>query len=188
MNSVLGLYLSPREGGNTDILLDEFLRGCREAGADVQTIVARRLKIEGCVECGGCDETGECVLSDDMDEIYPLLVNTKRLVVAAPIFFYGLPALGKALVDRSQALWNRVRLNPELRRSDGKGFFIGVGATKGQNLFDGTTLTIKYFLDALGMPLKMDSLTFRQVEHRGAIKDHPTAMTDAYQAGRDFVS
>jgi multimeric flavodoxin WrbA len=187
MNSVLGLYLSPREGGNSDLLLDEFLRGCKEAGAAVQAVTARKLEIEGCIECGGCDETGECILTDDMDEVYPLLLATKRLVVASPIFFYGLPAHGKALVDRSQALWNRVRLNPELRRGDGRGFFIGVGATKGQNLFDGTNLTIKYFLDAVGLPLKMDSLTFRQVEKKGAIMDHPAALHEAYQAGRAFV-
>ena len=188
MNSVLGLYLSPREGGNSDLMLDEFLRGCKEMGADVQSVIARKLKIQPCIECGACDETGECVLKDDMDEIYPLLIGTKRLVVASPVFFYGLPGHGKALVDRSQALWNRVRLNPELRRNDGKGFFIGVGATKGRNLFDGTTLTVKYFLDALGMPLEMESLTFRQVEHKGAIKEHPSALREAYEAGQTFVS
>ncbi|MDY6851000.1 MAG: hypothetical protein SV487_02850, partial [Thermodesulfobacteriota bacterium] len=82
---------------------------------------------------------------------------------------------------------NRNRLNPDLKRPDGRGFFIGVGATKGQNLFEGLTLTVKYFLDALGLPLTLNTLTFRRIEGKGAIKDHPTALADAYEAGRDFA-
>lgn len=187
MTGILALGLSPRQGGNSDILLDEFVRGAREAGAEVTVIFARDLDIQGCVECGGCDETGECVIQDDMDEVYPLLIEAGRVAVAGPVFFYGLPAQGKALVDRCQALWNRNQLDPDLKRPDGRGFFIGVGATKGQNLFEGLTLTVKYFLDALGLPLTLDTLTFRRIEGKGAIKDHPTALADAYKAGREFA-
>ena len=184
---ILALYFSPREGGNSDLLMDEFLRGAEEAGASIDRVYVRDLDIQGCVECGGCDETGECVLEDDMDDLYPLLVKTDRLVVASPIFFYGLPSKGKALVDRAQALWNRVRLNPELKRLNGRGYFLGVGATKGKNLFDGTLLCIKYFQDALGLPLTLETLTYRQVEHSGAIQEHPSAMSEAYQAGKAFT-
>ncbi|MEW5725072.1 MAG: flavodoxin family protein [Thermodesulfobacteriota bacterium] len=187
MTEVLGLYFSPRQGGNSDLLLDEFLRGAKEEGAEVRTLYTRRLKIAGCIECGECDETGECILRDDMDEVYPLLIQARRLVTASPIFFYGLPAQGKALIDRSQALWNRLRLDPGLRRPDGRGFFLGVGATRGQNLFDGALLTVKYFLDAVGLPKGFDSLTFRRVEAKAAIKDHPTALSEAHAAGRALV-
>ena len=186
MSEILAIYMSPREGGNSDMLLDEFLRGATEAGASVKKIYTRNLEIEGCVECGGCDETGECVLQDDMDDLYPVLAGAKYVVTASSIFFYGLPAKAKAMVDRSQALWSRVRLNPELARPDGRGFFIGVGATKGKNLFEGTVLTIKYFLDALGLPAKVEELTYRQVEAKGAVKEHPTAMKDVYEAGLKF--
>ena len=186
MNEVLGLSFSPRQGGNSDLLLDEFLRGVHDSGAGVRVVYARDLEIEACTECGGCDETGECVLEDDMDDLYPVLVETRRIVVASPIFFYGLPGRGKAMVDRCQALWNRVRLNPGLRRPDGRGFFMSVGATKGKDLFEGSILTIKYFFDALGLPTRVESLTYRRIEAKGAVKDHPTALADAYQAGLEF--
>ncbi|MBW2090745.1 MAG: flavodoxin family protein [Deltaproteobacteria bacterium] len=184
---VLALALSPREGGNSDLLLDEFLRGVKEAGAGIKRLAARELSVRGCLECGECDETGECIIRDDMDELYPLLISAKRIVIASPIFFYGLPSEGKAIIDRTQALWNRIRLNPELKRKDGLGFFIGVGATRGKNLFEGSSLTIKYFLDAIGLPMEFSSLTYRRVEAKAAIRDHPTALGDAFAAGKTFV-
>ena len=188
MTDLLALHLSPREKGNSEILLDEFLRGAREAGANVKTVYCRDLEVQGCVECGGCDDTGECVLSDDMNDLYPDLIAAERIVVAGSIFFYGLPAQGKAIVDRSQALWSRVRLDPDLKRPQGRGFFLGVGATKGKNLFDGAILCVKYFMDAIGLPLDMDVLTYRQVEAKGAIKNHPTALREAFEAGKAFVT
>ncbi|MFH1137618.1 MAG: flavodoxin family protein [Pseudomonadota bacterium] len=186
MSEILGLYMSPRRQGNSDLLLDEFLRGAAESGVGINRIYTRDLDVEGCIECGGCDETGECIIQDDMDELYPLLINAKYVVAASSIFFYGLPAKAKAFVDRSQALWNRVRLNPQLARPDGRGFFIGVGATKGKNLFEGTLLTMKYFYDALGLPAKVEELTYRRVEGKGAVRDHPTALRDVFAAGVKF--
>ena len=187
MTDILGVYMSPRKGGNTDQLMDEFLRGAREAGAETRSIIVRDLKIKACIECGSCDENGECILKDDMQDLYPILVGAEKVAAAIPIFFYGAPAHAKALIDRCQALWNRIRLDPTLKRPDGRGFFIGVGATKGQNLFEGTVLCFKYWLDAMGLPLTMDSLEYRQVESKGAITEHPTALKEAYEAGRRFA-
>jgi multimeric flavodoxin WrbA len=187
MKDIAALYFSPRVRGNSDLLLDEFLRGASEAGVGAKRIYSRKLNVQACAECGGCDETGECVLRDDMDDIYPILIEAEKIVVVAPIFFYGLPSDGKAIVDRSQALWNRIKLKPELKRPQGRGFFLGVGATKGKNLFEGTILCIKYFMDALGLPLQIDTLTFPMVEAKGAINDHPTAMADTFAAGKKFA-
>ena len=108
--TVLGIYGSPRPGGNSDILLDRALEGAGAGGAEVDRIYARDLKISGCLECGGCDETGACVIPDEMDDLYPKLREAEVIIMAAPMFFYGVPAQLKALVDRSQALWSKRRL------------------------------------------------------------------------------
>ncbi|MBF0529854.1 MAG: flavodoxin family protein [Deltaproteobacteria bacterium] len=184
---VVGIYFSPRAGGNSDLLMDEFLKGALSVGAGIKAIYARDLDISGCLECGGCDKTGECVIDDDMSDVYPLLIETKRVAVASPVFFYGPPAQGKALIDRCQALWSRTRLDKNLKRPDGYGFLLGVGATKGQNLFEVINLCAKYFLEAIGLPLKLDSLTYRKIEGQGAIKDHPTALSEAFEAGKLFA-
>jgi len=58
---VLGIYGSPRKGGNTDQLLDKVLEGAQSSGAEVKKVYTRDLNLCGCIECGGCDKTGECV-------------------------------------------------------------------------------------------------------------------------------
>ncbi|NIR16562.1 MAG: flavodoxin family protein, partial [Desulfobacterales bacterium] len=69
----LGIYGSPRKGGNTDQLLDKVLEGAKSGGAETSSVYARDLDMSGCIECGGCDKTGKCVVKDDMQDVYPLL-------------------------------------------------------------------------------------------------------------------
>jgi multimeric flavodoxin WrbA len=184
---VLGLYGSPRRGGNTDILLDEVLRGAQERGAQIERIIISTLNFSPCIECHGCDETGECILDDDMEKIYPKLLEADCIILASPIFFYGVTAWTKALIDRVQSLWVRRYRLKSLPERRGRGFFISVGATKGARLFDGAMLTVKYFFDALGVDL-VGQLLFKGVEAKGDIRTHPTALQEAFEAGKALVN
>jgi multimeric flavodoxin WrbA len=187
---VLGIYGSPRKGGNTDILLEEALKGAGEAGAEAEGLHLRALNVLPCLECHGCDTTGQCVIQDDMQKIYPKLTECDVIILASPIFFYGITAWAKALVDRSQALWSKKYLikdpslsGEELRR---KGFFISVGATKGGKLFDGAVLTMRYFFDAIHVKYAGE-LLFKGVEAKGDILNHPEALIQALEAGKKLV-
>ena len=188
---VLGIYGSPRKGGNSDQLLDKALEGARSAGAETQGIYVRKLKISGCLECGGCDETGECVVKDDMQSVYPLLEDAEVIILASPIFFYGIPAQAKALIDRGQAMWSKRMLEktPEQRRQydSGKGYLIGVGATRGKNLFEGTELTAKYFFDALDMSYE-GGLFFRRMEKSSDVQKQPEILKEAFEFGQKSVA
>ena len=183
---VLGIYGSPRKEGNSDLLLDKVLEGAKSAGAEIEKIYVRELKISGCQECGGCDKTGKCVVSDEMDKVYPLLWNTPIIFLSSPIFFYGLPGQAKMLVDRSQAMWSKRMLEkaPDQRKgyNHGRGYLVAVGATKGKNLFEGIQLTAKYFFDALDKNYE-GGLFFREVEGKGNIAEHPTALQEAFDLG-----
>jgi multimeric flavodoxin WrbA len=187
---VLGIYASPRQGGNSDLLLDKALEGAAATGAEIQRVYIRDLDISGCQECGGCDQTGSCVIPDEMDKVYPLLWESKIIFLSSPIFFYGFPGRAKSLIDRSQALWSKRMLekSPEDRKryDHGKGYLIAVGATKGKNLFEGVELTAKYFFDALDKSYE-GGLFFRAVEKKGNIMDHPTALQEAYALGQKVV-
>jgi multimeric flavodoxin WrbA len=100
------------------------------------------------------------------------------------MFFYSLSAQTKALIDRCQALWaRRYTLNQEPPNSSRKGAFIGVGATRGKQLFDGSILIVKYFFKAIGVDYA-DELLVRGVDERGEIKGHPTALSDAFEMGK----
>lgn len=179
---VLGIMGSPRIKGNTDLLLDEALRGAVSQGAQVEKIVADKLSISPCREYYGCLENGNCVIRDDMDKVYPELLEADRLIVASPMFFYGLSAQLKAIIDRSQALWARKYVLHNLPEKSRKGALIAVGATRGERLFEGSILTVKYFFKSIDVEYS-DELLIRGVDKKGEIREHPTALNDAYEMG-----
>jgi multimeric flavodoxin WrbA len=187
---VLGLFGSPRRGGNTELLLEEALKGAKSEGAEVDRIYLPEYTITPCKECHGCDQTGNCVILDDMQKIYPKLLEADVIILASPIFFYGVTAWAKALIDRSQALWARKYLlkDPSLGKEGKKrkGFLISVGATKGQKVFEGAILTAKYFFDVLDAEYVGD-LLFKGVEAKGDILKHQEALHQAFEAGRRLV-
>ena len=186
----LGIYGSPRKGGNTDQLLDKALEGAESAGAEVSKVYARKLKMSGCIACGGCDKTGKCVVNDDMQAVYPLMEEADIVFLASPIYFYGLTAQVKAMVDRSQAMWSKKMLekSPEERKvyTSGKGYFIAVGATRGKKLFEGAEMIARYFFDALDMSYE-GGLFFKGIDEMGDIKGVDGALDEAFELGKNSV-
>jgi multimeric flavodoxin WrbA len=180
---ILGIMGSPRAGGNTDLLLDEALKGAQSRGAEVERINAANLKISPCREIYACLKDGNCVIQDDMKDIYPKLLDADAVIVATPIFFYTVSAQLMAFISRCQALWARkyVLNKPDIPGK--KGAFIAVGATRGAKLFDGPKLTIQYFFKAINAEYT-DELLIRGVDKKGEIKEHPTALADAYALGQ----
>ncbi|MFH1625354.1 MAG: NAD(P)H-dependent oxidoreductase [Pseudomonadota bacterium] len=176
---VLGLQGSPRKNGNTSILLASFLTGAERFGVRTYNLDVADRKITPCQECLTCEKEGFCPINDDMQEIYPLFWRADIIVLATPVFFYGVPAQMKAVIDRSQALWSRryVHKLADPGRKWRRGFLLSVGATKGKNLFEGVSLTTKYFFDAVGANFD-GSLTYRQIEGPGDIAKHPEALTE----------
>ncbi len=179
---VLGIMGSPRMKSNTDLLLDEALRGVQAAGVETEKIIVDKRDIAPCREYYGCLKDGNCVIRDDMDSIYPKLVAADGVIIASPIFFYGLSAQLKALIDRTQALWARRYVLKNLPDAVRKGAYIAVGATRGEHLFTGTILTIRYFFSAFGVEYT-DELLVRGVDGRAEIKQHPDTLAQAYALG-----
>ncbi len=60
---------SPRRDGNTDLLLREVIRAV-DKGNEIISFTLNDMNIRPCQNCGGCDETGSCILTDDMDGVY----------------------------------------------------------------------------------------------------------------------
>ncbi len=189
--NILGIFGSPRKGGNSDILLQEALDAAEKAGATVSTLRVCDLNIQGCIECGGCDETGVCVVEDDMSLVYPKLLDSEVIILASPIFFYSIPAQAKALIDRCQALYCRRRLQkesgiPGAGDYKGGGYLICVGATKGKNLFDGVQLVARYFYDAVGKAYK-GGIQIRSVEGKGEVSQRLEYLQEARELGSRIV-
>jgi multimeric flavodoxin WrbA len=186
---VVGVYGSPRKGGNSDLILDSFLQAAHEQGATVNRIYVRDLDISGCKECGGCDKTGRCVVQDDMQDIYALLDDADVITLSSPIFFYGMSSQLKAMIDRGQALWARKRLRQTGTRSQdtkGRGYLLAVGATRGEKLFVCAQMVARYFFDALSMSYE-GGLFFQGIEGKAAVGQHPDALRKAYDLGMNMA-
>jgi multimeric flavodoxin WrbA len=179
----LAIYGSPRQGGNTDILMDELTRGAEGAGALVGRVYLRKLKISPCLEIYGCMETGRCVIRDDFQRLYDQMAFAHMIALSSPIFFYAVSAHTKIMMDRCQAAFvNKYCRNQRMSEAMRPGIFIAVGATKGKQLFDGVLLSVHYFFDAIDVELK-DTILVRGVDKKGAISRRPAALKEAFEIG-----
>lgn len=193
MHKIIGILGSPREGGNSETLLDAALEEARSAGAETEKIRLCDLSISGCTECEDCYATGECSIGDDMAKLYQAIEQADRILLASPIFFMGLPSQPKAMIDRTQCYWALKYLLKENFPYKGNntryGAYIGVGGTRGERLFDGTILTLKYFFDAIAAePLVDDYVLVRGVDEKGEVLEHEHALRSAKELGRKLAT
>jgi len=187
---VLGIAGSPRRGGNTDLLLAEVMKGAASRGAEVKIIILNDLKIAPCQHCDACLEMGRCKVEDDMQMVYDELMKADRIVLASPIQFMTVTAQAKAMIDRCQSLWARkyVLKQPPLGSEPGKkkGLFISVGGRRVANLFEPALVTVKSLFKVLDITYAGE-LLFPGIDEKGAIKEHPDALKQAFLAGQKLV-
>ncbi|MDO5145662.1 MAG: flavodoxin family protein [Eubacteriales bacterium] len=109
MKNVLIISGSPRKNGNSQALCEQFASGAKEAGNQVHLIRLAEKNIGFCYACDGCMRNGgTCVQKDDMAEILHLFQETDVLVLATPIYFYGITAQMKTFIDRTYPIWQHL--------------------------------------------------------------------------------
>jgi len=185
----LAFHGSPRIDGNTDILLKETLKPIYELGHNVKLFNLNFMNIKPCQDCGGCDKTGKCIINDDMDEIYDAIREADRIILASPIFFFGLSAQAKIMIDRCQSFWcekyllKKTILEGHYGR---KGLLLLVGGMKKEIGIQCAEATAKAFFRTISVS-EHETLSFTGIDAKGAITEHPTALKEAYEAGKKLV-
>ena len=166
---------SPRPGGNTDMLVDAFVRGA-ELHNDVEVINVRERHIAPCLGCNRCfdDEAHLCCQRDDMMDVYDSLARADMLVIASPVYFYSLSAQLKAVIDR---LHNPLRDGFGLRQLA----LLLVGASSKPDLFDSLLLQYRKCLDFFGLA-DAGCVLASGVKAKGDIAEHQ-AINQAYELG-----
>jgi multimeric flavodoxin WrbA len=180
---------SPRIDGNTDILLKETLKPISGAGHEIKLFKLNFMNIKPCQDCGGCDKTGICIIKDDMEEIYAAIREADRIILASPIFFFGLSAQAKAMVDRCQSFWCEKYLlkKPIPEGPHGrKGLLLVVGGMKKDIGIQCSEASAKAFFRTISAP-EHKTLGFLGVDAKGSIIEHPTALKEACEAGKKLV-
>lgn len=185
--TVLGILGSPRRGGNAEVLLDKALEGARSGGASVEKISLNELSIRPCQECGGCDDTGECVIADDMAAIYRSVNKADVVILASPIFFGELTAQTKAMIDRFQCRWvSKYRLK-NTSATGKKGAFLCVSAWHKEEFFENAKKIAKIFFVVLDIAYAGD-VWCQGVSKNGDIEKHPDSLEAAFKLGKALVS
>lgn len=187
---VLGIGGSPREGGNTDMLLARFMEGAASQGAEVKILSACHLKIHVCAHCDACYKKGICKVKDDMRTVYQEMESADRIVLASPLHFMTVTAQMKAVIDRCQAFWVRkyvLKVPPLGDDRERKGFFISVGGRRTiPSLFEAELVTIKNLFRVLDVNYAGDIL-IPGIDTKGEILRHPATLDQTYIAGQKFV-
>ncbi|MFO7761827.1 MAG: flavodoxin family protein [Thermodesulfobacteriota bacterium] len=187
---ILALNGSPREKGNTQVLLEAINRGVVAAGGEMEIIRLSDLDIAPCIACGGCNKEGKCLVRDDMTIVYDKIEESRRIILGSPIYFYGISAQAKACVDRAQALWSlKYILTAEKDRnrdSSYKGYFVSVAASRGEKVFCGAELTARYFFDALDF-FYGGAFLVKGADRRGEVGGFPEELERARECGLNIV-
>jgi len=100
----IGILGSARRGGNTEILLDVALEEARDLGGSTSKIVLRDKVIAPCDGCMGCTQTGDCIVRDDMQEVYEQIREADGIIWATPVYYWSMSGLTKNALDRTYAL------------------------------------------------------------------------------------
>lgn len=179
MKNILILSSSPRRGGNSDTLCDEFMRGAVDAGHLVDKIFLKDKTINYCTGCGTCSEHGKpCPQKDDMPEMLDKMLDADIIVMATPVYFYTMSAQMKTLIDRCCGRYTEMT---------GKEFyFIVTAAENAQSKMERTIDTFQGFLDCLENATIKGVVYGRGVWRMGDIKGN-VALDKAYTMGKSIL-
>lgn len=97
---VLGIIGSRRKTGNTAILVEAALEAIRLSGIDTKTVFLSDYNFNGCCGCEGCKNTFECVIDDDMKNLYHDMIEADAIVIGSPTYFYNISSSVKAFFER----------------------------------------------------------------------------------------
>ena len=105
---ILVLTGSPRKNGNSATLADNFIKGAEEAGHTVVRFDAAFKKVHPCIACNKCGMDGPCIFKDDFDFVRENIVDADAVVFATPMYYFGISAQLKAVIDRFYALNGKI--------------------------------------------------------------------------------
>jgi multimeric flavodoxin WrbA len=180
MKRVLGVVGSPRKNGNTHILVSRILEGAKTEGAETETLFLGDLNIRECDGCHACWEGKECSKRDDMNDIYPKIIESDVVIFGTPVYWYGPTALMKAFIDRF------VYFNCPENRAKIKGKSAAVAVPFEEENPEMADPILEFFeksFEYLEMSL-IGKVTVPGVGWKGEILEKPDRLKEAYELGR----
>lgn len=185
---ILAVGGSPRKRGNSDTLLDAILEGVNQEGISNDKVQLRDYDFKSCIGCERCRKDGECTgVKDQMQEIYPKVIDSQAMVWISPAHNYNVTAIMKAFIDRLYTFYNfddnRPRgWNSQLSGQKRKAVIVGVAEQVNEEDMGFTIEGMRLTLNALGYEV-VDELAVYGIFDRGGIKNNPDIIDKAKQLG-----
>ena len=175
MSNVIVLVGSMRKGGNTDLLAQAFVEGARKNNV-VEVVSVADYKINPCIGCNSCFERegNKCFQNDDMPKVYEKLREADMVVIASPVYFYGISAQLKAIVDR---LHTPMRNEFQIKKLA----LILVGAASLPELFDAIKLQYQLIFDFFHLE-NAGMVLVKGAKDKGDVKNGE-GLKEAYELG-----
>jgi len=173
---VLVISGSPRKGGNSDTLCDQFVKGANEAGNEVEKIFIRDKKINFCTGCYACKKDGDCIQKDDMAEILDKMMSADVILMATPAYFYTMNGKMKTLIDRTVPLYSRMK-NKDM-------YFIAAAAESSNSALERTIDGFRGFMDCYEGFREKGIIYAAGVWNIGEV-NNTKYMTEAYDMGKN---
>jgi multimeric flavodoxin WrbA len=191
MTTMLVINGSPRKGGNTETVLNAFIEGAKEAGAEVTTIRLVEIEHKNCKGCNACHKNGVCVIKDALTPVFDQMLESDILVLASPIYSMTVTAEMKSFIDRGQFLWAQKFIRKTLvfdaaHLKKHKGVFLG---TSGQDLpyiFDSAFPVVRAFFNDSGFSYA-DNVLFPGMDKHGGVQGWPESVVEAKKRGKEIV-
>lgn len=174
--NVLIISASPRKGGNSDTLCDQFAKGAQEVGNHVEKLRLAELHINYCSACYACKKLGHCVKQDDMAMVIDKMKASDVIVLATPVYFYTMNAQLKTVIDRTLG-------GAQTPGLENKEFYLIATAADGKAEMERTIDGIRGYLECLPGAKEMGVIYGTGAWQMGEIQSNP-AMQEAYEIGR----
>jgi multimeric flavodoxin WrbA len=171
---------SPRQFGNSSTLADHAAEGAKSCGAEVETFSLHTMDIRPCDACDTCQETGVCVLKDDMQPLYEKLRQADAILIASPIYWFTVSAQTKLFIDRWYALES-----PQGSALQGKQFGILLTYGDSDPFTSGAINAIRTFQDMVHyLKGNIAGIVYGTAMDVGDVQKQPTLMERAYKLGQ----
>ena len=185
---ILGILGSPRVGGNSDVLLDQALTGAKDSGAEVEKIILSQKRISGCLNCEKCNQTGVCVIKDDMPGIHQKILTADAVIHSVPVYFWSMTAQMKAYLDRWCAFFDADWNWHKAYESKMKGKRIGLITLCGDpNVSTADPIVHSFRSTCSFTGMILFGVSRASASGKGEISKNEKAMEEAYDLGRKIA-
>lgn len=174
---VLAISSSPRKGGNSDVLCNQFIKGAQETGHETEKVRLEEMGLAPCKGCYACKKSKKCVHKDSMDSLLQKLVDADVIVLSTPVYFYSLSAQMKIFIDRCLPRYQEI--------SNKMFYFIVTAAAPQHSAADETIAGLRGFLRCLPGAEEKGTIFGTGTWDYHDVYRHPS-LEQAYEVGKSI--